>query len=104
MVNLIDPLVGPNQLDFGKAYEFLTVADMMRWLRVSRSTLKAWVKRGELPEPVRIGKGLRWEVGALQAWIEAKKAGTWVAAAAPAPVSRDTTETVSGNEWDWPVS
>lgn len=104
MVNLIDPVLDPNQLDFGKAHEFLTVADMMRWLRVSRSTLKVWVKRGELPEPVRIGKGLRWEVGPLQTWIELKKAGTWLAvppASSTAPSV--AVAAVSENEGDWPA-
>lgn len=108
MVKLIEPNIHPNQVDIGREFETMTVGDMMRWLRVSRSTIKVWVKRGEIPQPVRVGKSLRWKVSDMQEWFAAKKAGVApLSSTAPSiPVLddqfRDGMKMVSESEGGWP--
>jgi predicted DNA-binding transcriptional regulator AlpA len=40
----------------------LTIEDLERILRVHRRTISRMCKRGEFPQPMRIGIGMRWRV------------------------------------------
>lgn len=102
MVNMIDPL-DPNQGDFGKYFETMTVADVMRWLQVSRATVKVWVKKGLIPAPVRVGKGLRWDKGLMREWLEMKCVMAYPQADKLSTAPSVSVPAVSENEGEWPV-
>lgn len=51
--------------------KLLRMADVMQICGASRSTIYRLVARGELPEPVKLGHGLRWRSGELVAALDA---------------------------------
>ncbi len=50
----------------------LTREDLATALQVTTRHLSAMVARGELPEPIRFGRLVRWPKSAIDAWIEAR--------------------------------
>jgi prophage regulatory protein len=41
---------------------------------VSRSTIYAWMQRGEFPRPVKLGTRLvRWRLSDIDAWVKARE-------------------------------
>ena len=47
------------------------IRDVANHFEVSTRSITNWVERGEFPEPYRVGgRLLRWDVSALNAWIE----------------------------------
>lgn len=48
-----------------------TVADIARMTRMSTRTLWRLVSAEEMPEPLRIGRSVRWRVDEIKAWIAA---------------------------------
>ena len=49
----------------------MTVTDVCDMLAISRSTLYTWLRRGFMPDPLRVGfRTIRWERESLQAWIK----------------------------------
>jgi predicted DNA-binding transcriptional regulator AlpA len=51
----------------------LTVDDVLREIRVSRVTFYGMLKRGEFPEPTRIGRRTMWEPAVVRAWVESRR-------------------------------
>jgi predicted DNA-binding transcriptional regulator AlpA len=50
-----------NVTDSARALEpLLTVEDLEQLLRVDRRTVRRLCKRGQLPEPIKLGGGNRW--------------------------------------------
>lgn len=49
----------------------LTDHDVARKLGVSRSFVHKMRSQGKLPEPVRLGRCLRWRAAEIEAWIAA---------------------------------
>lgn len=37
-----------------------------------KTTLYKWMKTGEFPKPINIGRSVRWVSGEVEAWIEDK--------------------------------
>jgi predicted DNA-binding transcriptional regulator AlpA len=57
------------------AQVFYTSADVMRLLHWrSRSTLHVHLRKGDIPQPSRIGRSLLWPIGKFDAWL-AKRMG-----------------------------
>ena len=52
--------------------EFLSVADVARILKISRSTVQRWCHAGKLPA-AKIGKAYRIRRGDLDRWYEEKR-------------------------------
>jgi len=53
---------------------FLSVGDLADRFQVERSTIYTWMRRGQLPPPVRFSrKCLRWDDSSIEKWIEARK-------------------------------
>ena len=48
--------------------EFLRVKDVMSRYRVSRFTIRDWVRRGLFPAGLKIGRARRWPLSTLRAW------------------------------------
>ena len=48
----------------------LTVEDLERLLRVHRRTISRMCKRGEFPQPLRIGFGKRWRAKDVEQVLE----------------------------------
>ncbi len=48
----------------------LTVEDMERIFRVHRRTISRLCKRGKLPQPLKIGIGLRWRARDIEQVLE----------------------------------
>jgi len=53
--------------------ELLSVEDVARILKISRSTIQRWCHAGKLPA-VKIGKAYRIRRGDLDRWYEEKRA------------------------------
>jgi predicted DNA-binding transcriptional regulator AlpA len=49
----------------------IDVEDLSTLLKKSRATLHRYRAQGKLPKPLGLGKGLRWRLSEIQAWIEA---------------------------------
>ncbi|AZQ69190.1 AlpA family transcriptional regulator [Silicimonas algicola] len=40
---------------------------------LSRSTIYAWMKQGEFPQPLKLGaRAVRWRSGDISAWLESR--------------------------------
>ena len=50
----------------------LTARDLADYLNVSSTTVHRMTKRGELPEPVRFGNVVRWDLNAIDRLLDAK--------------------------------
>ena len=50
--------------------QLLTVDEIARLLKVSNRTIWRMRSSGQLPEPVRIGGGVRWRQSEIKNWIE----------------------------------
>lgn len=50
----------------------LTQEEVAAWLRVKPSTLKTWRTRGGGPPAVTIGRCVRYERTAVEAWLKAR--------------------------------
>ena len=48
----------------------LTVPDLERLLQVNRRTIARLCKRGKLPQPFKIGGGLRWDAAAIESFLK----------------------------------
>ncbi len=50
-----------------------TVREVAYYLRLKPQTIRAMARRGELPV-IRLGRGLRFQPGAIEAWLNSKQA------------------------------
>lgn len=51
--------------------KFYRLSQLKKKLSVSRSSIWAWVKQGEFPKPIKLGKNCTaWNAEDIQAWIE----------------------------------
>lgn len=50
-----------------------TVGDLSELLRISRSSVYNLVRERQLPEPVRIGKSMRWDQADVLIWLGEQK-------------------------------
>jgi excisionase family DNA binding protein len=62
----------------------LTTGEAASLLGMSERALRRADQRGKVPEPVRIGRNVRWRAAELTAWVEAgcPNRATWAAQAA----------------------
>jgi excisionase family DNA binding protein len=51
------------------------LVEVARMCGVSRQTVRLWTAKGYLPAPVLLGRRKLWPVTAVQAWLEALRAG-----------------------------
>ncbi len=58
----------------GGSREFLTTAQVARWLGATPRTVSHWAASGNLPS-VKIGRQWRFEKSAVRKWIESKRSG-----------------------------
>ena len=49
----------------------MDVSDVAQFLRCSPRTVRRLADSGRMPEPIRLGRLVRWDRGALQDWIAA---------------------------------
>lgn len=54
--------------------QLLTLAELAQLLHVHKRTIPRMLKRGEIPEPIRLGKGkrplLRWDQKTIEQFME----------------------------------
>ena len=56
--------------------ELMTRRDVAAYLQIHHKTVSAYVRRGALPAPVRLGAGtIRWRRQDIDAWVERQAAG-----------------------------
>ncbi len=48
-----------------------TVKDVSDRLGVSERAIWKWNSMGKLPEPIRLGRSVRWDLDELERWIDA---------------------------------
>jgi predicted DNA-binding transcriptional regulator AlpA len=49
---------------------FLTMKDLVRILKVSRSTINSWIKDGKFPKPEKFGRLSRWRLEVILKFID----------------------------------
>jgi len=49
----------------------LNANQLAELLGVSRRTIQLWEKSGKVPEPIRIGRTVRWRREEIEAWLKA---------------------------------
>lgn len=59
--------LGPDGLP-GRLLKLKELAD---FLGISERTAWRWLSAGKLPQPIRIGRAVRWQVRSVEHWIEA---------------------------------
>lgn len=47
--------------------------ELSRSLKISTRTIQRMVKRCEVPEPLHIGRSVRWRIQDIDVWLNAKK-------------------------------
>lgn len=47
--------MSPSHHPFASRNPYMRLADLMAWLRVSRSTVYVWIAQGRIPRGIRIG-------------------------------------------------
>lgn len=48
----------------------LTTKDLCARLQLSKRTISRMISSGDIPEPIYIGRNVRWRVGDIEQWIE----------------------------------
>ena len=66
----VDGVSPPVPVDVPDHPLLLTVDDVARLLSVSTRTVWRLLSKGEFPEPVRLGKVVRWRLAEIQFWID----------------------------------
>jgi predicted DNA-binding transcriptional regulator AlpA len=56
--------------------ELLTAADLCALLKLDARTLRVLRHEGRVPEPIKLGRSLRWRRAEVEAWIAAQGADT----------------------------
>ncbi len=56
--------------------ELLTAADLCSLLKLDARTLRVLRHEGRVPEPIKLGRSLRWRRAEIEAWIAAQGADT----------------------------
>ncbi|MCY3002512.1 MAG: helix-turn-helix domain-containing protein [Planctomycetota bacterium] len=56
--------------------ELLTAADLCSLLKLDARTLRVLRHEGRVPEPIKLGRSLRWRRAEVEAWIAAQGADT----------------------------
>lgn len=51
----------------------VTIFELARTLGCSTRHIRRLVARGEFPPPIRIGTLIRWPIGAVEAWVDARQ-------------------------------
>lgn len=49
----------------------LTAHDLAALLRVSLRTVRCWDAGGRLPQPIHVGRSVRWRRDEIREWVEA---------------------------------
>lgn len=57
----------------GNELDMMTFKEACTLLKVSESTLRRAIKRGEFPSPVKIGTRLIWDKSDIRKWIDDQK-------------------------------
>lgn len=53
--------------------ELLTSDELLKQFRISRTTLFRWVKAGEFPEPIKIGRrSIRWRADEIDEFLKSR--------------------------------
>lgn len=55
------------------ACELLTAADLCSLLKLDARTLRVLRHEGRVPEPIKLGRSLRWRRAEIEAWIEGEQ-------------------------------
>lgn len=71
--------------------KFLTSAEVLSILRVSKQTLGRWAREGTIPA-YRLGRQLRFPQEEFEAWLQAQRADRVPPDAHPAPPTRSLLE------------
>lgn len=50
----------------------LGVQELAKILKISKRSVWRYVASGELPQPIRFGRNVRWRLEDVEAWIEAR--------------------------------
>jgi prophage regulatory protein len=63
-----------NELAPFRAGTLMRLADLCKFLSVSRSSIYQWISDGTFPEPVRLGRRMvRWRIETVVAWRDAPR-------------------------------
>jgi predicted DNA-binding transcriptional regulator AlpA len=54
--------------------EVISKSELLAELKISARTLENWVRRGEFPRGVRVGRRMTWSRSALERWRERRYA------------------------------
>ena len=57
----------------GDDLDMMTLKEACTLLKVSESTIKRAIKRGEFPSPIRIGSRMIWSKSDVRKWIDDQK-------------------------------
>ena len=49
--------------------QVLTISDVAATLKVSTKTIRRWWYSGEIPQPIKIGRSLRWRQSDIEAIV-----------------------------------
>lgn len=50
--------------------EMLSAEELAEWLNISKRTVWRLKSAGAIPNPVKIGRSVRWQRGDISAWLE----------------------------------
>lgn len=57
---------------------FLRIGAVVQRTSLSRSTIYAMIRRGEFPEPIRIGaRASAWSIEAVETWEQSRRDAGW---------------------------
>lgn len=50
--------------------KLLSVNDLTEYFQVTRQTIAAWRKKPDFPQPIQLGKFLRWKPSEIEKFLE----------------------------------
>lgn len=48
----------------------ITIGELASWLRISQKTIVRLLKKNALPQPIHLGRSLRWSTQQIGAWLD----------------------------------
>ena len=70
----ITPMNHPGETELDPR-DWWSTADVAAWCDVTQGTIRAYVVRGQMPAPVRIGRAMVWPAEQIRKWRPMPPAG-----------------------------
>jgi len=71
--SLRSDLAVPRESRDSRVVATISAKELGEAMGVNARTIRRWVALGQMPKPLRVGRGMRWKRATIDLWMEARK-------------------------------